>query len=86
VVARDGNLEGLPAFDKPALVRLESPGRDWEVARLLLQAGARETGETGTDWLVVPYQKGRLVRPGLFYAGFCRILARLRSELARRRT
>ena len=39
VVPRDGDLDGLAAFDRPALVRLESPGRDWDVARLLLQAG-----------------------------------------------
>src|SRR6516225_4305717 len=58
VVPRDGNLDGLGAFDRPALVRLESPGRDWEVARLLLQAGEREDGGDGARWVALPYEKG----------------------------
>src|SRR5262245_17218486 len=70
VVPRDGDLDGLAAFDRPAVVRLESPGRDWEVACQLLAAGVREhPEEAGTDWLALPYQKGRQVRPGLFYDG-----------------
>jgi hypothetical protein len=85
VVPRDGNLDGLPAFDRPAVVRLESPGRDWLVAQLLLQAGARECPEEAeTDWLALPYRKGQLVRPGLFYAGFRRVLAGLRQSFDRR--
>jgi glutathione synthase/RimK-type ligase-like ATP-grasp enzyme len=85
VVPRDGNLDGLAAFDRPALVRLESPGRDWEVARLLLAAGARAVpGEAEEDWLALPYQKGRLVRPGLFYQGFRRVLEGLHESFARR--
>src|SRR5205823_7989102 len=80
VVSRDGNLDGLEAFDRPALVRLESPGRDWEVAKLLLQAGSREVpGEAATDWTTLPYHKGHLVRPGLLYQGFCRVLRGLRA-------
>src|SRR5438093_4578717 len=75
VVPRAGNLDGLAAFDRPAIVRLESPGRDWDVARLLLQAGARATGrEAEVDWLALPYEKGRLVRPGLLYEGFRSVL------------
>jgi hypothetical protein len=60
VVPRDGELDDLPAFDRPALVRLESPGRDWDVARLLLQAGEREDG--GDDqWAALPCEKGRFM-------------------------
>jgi hypothetical protein len=84
VIPRDGNLDGLAAFDRPALVRFESPGKDFEVARLLLQAGARETGENGSDWLALPYDQGRQVRPGLLYRGFCRVLEGLRQSLADR--
>jgi hypothetical protein len=80
IVPRDGNLDGLPAFDRPAVVRLESPGRDWEVTRLLLQAGARAVpDEPPADWLALPYEKGRLVRPGLLYEGFRRVLRGLRA-------
>src|SRR5438128_8828 len=58
VVPRDGNLDGLPAFDRPALVRLESPGRDFAVTKLLLQAGEREMQAADpTDWTAVPYRK-----------------------------
>jgi hypothetical protein len=84
VVPRDGDLDGLAAFDRPALVRLESPGRDWDVARLLLQAGEREDGADGARWAALPYEKGRLVRPGLLYRGFRRVLRGLRGSFDRR--
>jgi hypothetical protein len=84
VVPRDGNLDGLPAFDAPALVRLESPGRDFEVTRLLLEAGGRAVPGEPADWSALAFQKGRLVRPGLLYAGFCRVLAGLKASFDRR--
>jgi hypothetical protein len=84
LIERDGDLDGMRAFDQPAIVRLESPGRDWQVAQFLLRAGSREQGEDGEHWLSLPYAKGRLVRPGLLYAGFCRVLRRLRDGLDRR--
>ena len=34
VVPRDGNLDGLAAFDRPAVVRLESPGKDAQVTAM----------------------------------------------------
>jgi hypothetical protein len=80
LVPREGRLDGLAAFDRPALVRLESPGRDFEVTRLLLQAGTRDLPtEAATDWLYLPYQKGRLVRPRLLYRGLRRVLEALRA-------
>jgi glutathione synthase/RimK-type ligase-like ATP-grasp enzyme len=82
VIPREGNLDGLAAFDRPAVVRLESPGRDWEVTKLLLAAGARQTPEEATDWLGLPYRKGWMVRPGLFYEGFRRVLEGLRASFA----
>jgi hypothetical protein len=84
IVPLHGNLDGLAVFDRPALLRIESPGRDWEVAKLFLQAGSEMSGECGTDWLTLPYQKGRLVRPTLLYQGFRRVLMGLRSSLDRR--
>jgi hypothetical protein len=85
VVPRDGNLDGLPAFDRPALVRLESPGRDFEVTKQLLQAGARAAPEEPPfDWLSLSYEKGRLIRPGLLYRGFARVLAGLKQAFDRR--
>src|SRR5437899_12513771 len=59
VVARDGRLDGFAAFDAPAVVRLESPGRDFETTRRLLEAGAREDpAAPRVDWLSVPYRNG----------------------------
>ena len=75
VVPRDGNLDGLPAFDRPAVVRLESPGKDVGVTRMMLEAGAREDpAEPPCDWRSLPVTRGLLLRPGLYYRGFHRVL------------
>jgi len=75
VVPRDGNLDGLPAFDHPATVRLESPGKNDGVTRFLLEAGARDDpAETPCDWRSLPIPRGLLLRPGLYYRGFHRVL------------
>ena len=78
VVPRDGSLDGLPAFDRPAVVRLESPGKDERVTRLLLEAGARDDpAEPPRDWRSVELPRGLLLRPGLYYRGFRRVLCGL---------
>jgi hypothetical protein len=84
IVPRDGSLDGLTAFARPALVRLESPGRDYAVARLLLDAGRRDYPHRPDDWNALPDQKGRLLHPGLLYLGFRRVLAGLRMAFDRR--
>lgn len=86
VVPRAGKLDGLAAFDRPngdrpahAVVRLESPGRDWAVARQLLALG------TGDDaFLSLPYQKGKLVEPLAFFDGFRRTLVGLDASFRSR--
>src|SRR3954447_3057352 len=81
VVPRDGDLDGLAAFDRPAVVRLESPGKDAAVTRLLLEAGARDApAEPPFDWRSVELPKGLLVRPGLLDRGFRRVLRGLRRS------
>lgn len=81
VVPRDGNLDGLPAFDRPAVVRLESPGKNDEVYRLLLEAGARDDpAEPPRDWRSLPLPKGLLARPGLWFRGFRRVLEGLKRS------
>src|SRR3954471_2768480 len=81
VVARDGDQDGLPAFDRPAVVRLESPGKDDQVTRLLLAAGAgADRAEPPRDWRALPLPKGLLARPGLWYRGFRRVLEGLRRS------
>jgi glutathione synthase/RimK-type ligase-like ATP-grasp enzyme len=75
VVPRDGSLDGLPALDRPAVVRLESPGKDGRVLRLLLEAGARDDpAEPPCDWRTLEIPRGLLLRPGLWYRGFRRVL------------
>ena len=79
LVPRDGCLDDLPAFDRPAVVRLESPGKDERVTRLLLEAGARDDqAEPPRDWHSLEMPKGLLLRPGLLYRGFHRVLRGLR--------
>jgi hypothetical protein len=81
IVPRDGNLDDLALFDQPALVRLESPGKDDGVTRHLLNAGSRDDpGEPRRDWSDVPLSKGMLVRPGLVDRGFRRVLRGLRDS------
>lgn len=81
VVPRGGELAGLPAFDRPAVVRLESPGKDPNVTRLLLEAGARDDPvEPPRDWRAVDLPKGVLLRPGLQYRGFRRVLVGLKQS------
>jgi len=81
VISRLGNLDGLPAFDGPAVVRLESPGKDRHVTRLLVEAGALDDpDEPPRDWRTVEIPKGLLLRPGLFYRGFRRVLCGLRRS------
>ncbi len=80
VVGRDGYLDELAAFDRPAIVRLESPGKDPAVARLLLAAGARADGSAERDWASFEIPKGLLLRPGLLHRGFRRILEGLRRS------
>ena len=81
IVPRDGDLDGLAAFDRPAIVRMESPGKDDGATRLLLEAGARNNpSEPATDWRALELPKGLLVRPRLLYRGFRRVLSGLRKS------
>lgn len=85
VVQRDGDLGACSDLEQAALVRLESPGRDEEVMKLLLEAGTRDDpGAERDDWRALNYRKGLLVRPGLMYHGFHRVLRGLRGSLDRR--
>jgi hypothetical protein len=78
VIPRLGNLDGVPAFDAPAVVRLESPGRDDQVTRLLVTAGG------GPDRAADPLPKGLIWHPAALYRGFVRVLAGLKESFAAR--
>ena len=64
-----GHLDAMPLFDTPALVRLESPGRDFEVMKLLLQAQSDLSHDgriagVGADG-VEPRFAGQVHEPGI---------------------
>jgi glutathione synthase/RimK-type ligase-like ATP-grasp enzyme len=85
VVPRDGSLDELAAFDRLGVVRLESPGKDDGVTRLLLEAGARDDpAEPPRAWRSLELPRGLLLRPGLWYRGFRRVLRGLRAAFDRR--
>ncbi len=73
VIRGGGRLAGLAAFDRPAVVRLESPGKDAAVTRLLCGVPPE-----------TPLPKGVLFRPGAWYAGFRRVLVGLKAAFDER--
>jgi len=77
VIIRDGNLHDFDGLDEPALVRVESPGRDEEVTRLLLEAG--EQGEI--DWRTIEMPRGWLASPATYFRGFVRTLIGIDQSL-----
>src|SRR5436305_10936826 len=93
VVAWHGLLTGCTdlraAAGESALVRLESPGQDFEVEKLLLAAGAdeEESEDTASSFLParkalrLPFDRGRLLYPRQWYRGFRAVLRRLAGQL-----
>lgn len=70
------------------VVRIESPGKDFEVERLLLMLGAEGAAEE--EWegaeagevRKLSYDRGRILWPRQWYLGFCRALHRIEAQLA----
>jgi hypothetical protein len=83
VVPRIGRSDDNLADDQCALFRLESPGRDQEVMRLLLATGD-DALRPERDWAAASFRKSALVGPCLLHRGFCRTLHGLRAFLDRR--
>lgn len=71
-----------------SIVRIESPGQNFEVEKLLLATGADvadpgpATHTTRTDALRLEFDKGRILYPRQWYLGFRETLARLAQQLA----
>jgi hypothetical protein len=79
----------LPKVVPPgAVVRIESPGKEFEVERLLLAEGAEAAEAEGCARLSLPevealsFERGRLLPSRQWYLGFCRALGRIERELA----
>src|SRR6266851_4987131 len=72
-----------------AAVRLESPGRDFEVENALLAAGADEADAAGPTRISrqkaakLTFDKGRIWYPRQWYLGFRATLRRLDEQLSR---
>jgi hypothetical protein len=84
-----GRADLRAAAGECALVRLESPGQDFEVEKLLLAAGAdeEEAEDTGASFLPagkalrLPFDRGRILYPRQWYRGFRAVLCRLAGQL-----
>jgi hypothetical protein len=72
-----------------AVVRLESPGRDFEVEKALLAAGANEPDADGPTRISksaasqLAFDKGRIWYPRQWYLGFRALLRRIDDQLSR---
>ncbi|HSI32097.1 MAG TPA: STM4014 family protein [Tepidisphaeraceae bacterium] len=71
------------------LVRIESPGKDFEVERAILAAGAERADDdvrfaraSAREVAALAFDKGRILWPRQWYLGFAALLARLGGELA----
>jgi hypothetical protein len=84
-----GRADLRQAVRSGALVRLESPGQDFDVEKLLLAAGAdvEETEDpaaarlSAKEALALAFDRGRLLCPRQWYRGFRAVLRRLAAEL-----
>ena len=86
LIQSDGDLSIIESFDQdsfehsPAVVRIESPGKNHEVMLGLVKAGVRESGlGAESEWLEseYKYELGKIVEPRLVFLGLKRILSRL---------
>jgi glutathione synthase/RimK-type ligase-like ATP-grasp enzyme len=83
VVPRFGQFDELQSDNAPAIFRLESPGRDQEVMRLLLEAGDESCPPESWNRSEA-IAKSALIHPGQLHRGFCRTLTGIRATLDRR--
>ncbi len=87
-----GRVSLRGAIETPAIVRIESPGEDFEVERRLLAAGADIARAEGTSYLPrsridgLAFDRGLLLNSRQWYLGFERLLERIDRELADRET
>jgi hypothetical protein len=77
----------LPDVVTPGgILRIESPGKDSEVERALLLAGAEVPDEptfahiSRTEVEQISIEKGRLLYPRQWYLGYCRVLAEIERQ------
>ena len=72
----------------PAILRIDSPGKDFETERGLLHAGAETeddrdyAGISSEEVNRLEFERGRILYPRQWYLGFCRALELIRAQLA----
>jgi hypothetical protein len=79
----------LPDVVSPGdVLRIESPGKDADVERALLVAGADALDDSPYDRLdqdeaaAIPIEKGRILYPRQWYLGFCAVLREIERQRA----
>ena len=74
LIDRDGDISSLQKWDEPSILRIESPARDFQVIRKLMQAGDRCEGRAPRDWNPPDGVEGWIASPRLMYLGLCQTL------------
>ncbi|WP_299410684.1 STM4014 family protein [Acaryochloris sp. IP29b_bin.148] len=69
------------------ILRIESPGRNFTVEKLILAQGVTAAAAEASPWidaesaLALPEQPGRILYPRQWYLGFCQVLAQLQTQI-----
>ncbi len=85
---RAGRVDPAEAVPAGAVLRIESPDRDFAVERALIAAGAAAAAAEGGDWLDpaaaadLEFDKGRVRWVRQWYLGLCAALERIGRSLA----
>jgi glutathione synthase/RimK-type ligase-like ATP-grasp enzyme len=80
------HLSGM--VSRGTLVRIESPGKEFDVEQALLLAGADLAEAEGGECLSqraargLLFERGRILAPRQWYLGFCEALSRIEQQLA----
>jgi hypothetical protein len=84
--AGGGGLGRLPAG---AIVKIDSPGKNFAVEQMILRAGAAAAADqplfacaSADEIDLIPFRKGEILFPNQWHLGFSRVLGRIKSELA----
>jgi hypothetical protein len=83
----DGDISVADQIRPDAIVKVDSPGKDFAVEKRILKLGAAEARDSGfvsasVDTIeAVPFRKGEILFPHQWYCGFSRLMARLRQDL-----
>ena len=78
VIDRQGDVADLLP-NRQALFRVESPGREFELFRRLMQTGQRAAGLDPSPWQMD--RRGWIASPQWLYGGLCHVLANLETSV-----